>query len=1077
MIPGKATLSSKAIAALFISLSFISSSKAQTLLQTFSEPNTNCVTSEFGRSVSIAGDVNHDGYDDMIVGAPNYNGLRGCAYLFYGGENADTVYDVLFIGQTHDSQFGSKVSGAGDVNNDGYDDIMVSAYMESDISGAVYIYYGGNPMDANPDVIIRGNHMIGFTGYSIAALGDLNKDGFDDIIVGEKSGQYDIYGFGKAQVFYGGSNMDNSPDITFYGQGNIELFGGSVASAGDVNSDGFTDIIVGAIGEGLPKAYIYFGGENMDNKADIIINGAECIKGFATSLSSAGDVNHDGYDDIIIGYYIGTKDIKGKAYIYFGGDSMDNTPDITLTSPVSSSSFGFDVAGGTDLDKDGYDDVIVGCFYYPYYSTSKSYVYVYKGGAEMDSEPDLILENQKGFEDFGFSVSMSGDVNNDGTNDILVGSRFGYINGSGAFLYFAGSELDSISDYTFRDAPGGNYSGYVVSPAGDMNGDGYDDFLMSAQYYNNSKGRVYLYLGGNEIDNQADVLFNAPVSVSNFGNSVSAAGDCNQDGFDDIIICGSKASYIYFGGNIIDNTPDVVLPGTYQYKSVISAGDFNHDGFDDVIVGLNNNTTSGGDCKVYYGGSPMDNAADLTLSGNYTHTDGKSVSSGDINHDGYSDLIITTEIFINQNKADQILVFLGGDEPDGIPDFALQTGSPTTEFKTNSMAIVDFNHDGFDDILVGAPLSANGTGKAYLFFGGDVISTSPDLVFEGKGEGDNFGMSVSSTGDLNNDGIDDIIIGGAYIDSYKGSAYIYFGGVQPDTTADIELKGEDFLTDFGYSVCSPGDMNFDGYPEIAVGSPRRLSNGVTYLYDFHTAKKEQVISFDAPETLTYGKTPFALTASSNSGLPVIYTVSDNASALINDNTITILGAGPLTITAHQPGNLVYNPAPDISRNLEISKADLEISAKDTSKTEGSVNPQLLMIYNGFVNSDNADDIDVLPAITTEATTGSPVGTYPITLTGGTDNNYNLVLIDGTLTVKEFTGIDRIEMDGMLYPNPAHRYVIIPADNSDCEFSIYNIMGKIVLKQTLKENRIDISGLDAGCYLLEISGRRYKFIKD
>jgi hypothetical protein len=473
----------------------------------------------------------------------------------------------------------------------------------------------------------------------------------------------------------------------------------------------------------------------------------------------------------------------------------------------------------------------------------------------------------------------------------------------------------------------------------------------------------------------------------------------------------------------------------------------------------------------------MDHTADLNLKSNFTYENGKSVSSGDINHDGYIDLIITAENYADYNFTDRILVFLGGSDPDSIADYILQTGSPSLEFRTNSLATVDFNHDGFDDILVGAPDNEEGKGKAYLFYGGDAINSSPDLEFAGENEDDNFGISVGSAGDLNNDGSDDILIGAAFND-FKGSAYIYFGGVEPDTIADVEIMGEDKISCFGYSVCSPGDMNSDGFPEIAVGSPDRLSNGMVYLFDFHTPKKGQELSFDSPEPVTYGQTPFALSASSNSGLPVEFSVSDNEVAVVSDNTVTIVGAGSVILTARQPGNSTYDAAAEITKSLEVYKANLEIRAKDTSKIEGSVNPEFTLLFSGFVNNDNAEDIDVLPAITTDATTGSAVGTYPIILTGGSDHNYNINCINGIITVKEITGVDSPKVgDELLFPNPAYGYVNIPFDYKNLEYTLYNMDGEIIMHHQLIDNQIDVSGLDSGCYFLRIGERMFKFIKN
>ena len=172
---------------------------------------------------------------------------------------------------------------------------------------------------------------------------------------------------GRAYIYFGGSSMDNIADVTLTGAAAGDQFGYSVSTAGDVNGDGYSDVIVGAMimmPEELKqdRAYIYFGGSRMNNIADIILTGAAASDRFGTSVSTAGDVNGDGYTDVIVGAYdndAGGTD-AGRAYIYFGGASMNNIADVILTGAAAGDFFGGSVSTAGDVNGDGYADVIVG---------------------------------------------------------------------------------------------------------------------------------------------------------------------------------------------------------------------------------------------------------------------------------------------------------------------------------------------------------------------------------------------------------------------------------------------------------------------------------------------------------------------------------------------------------------------------------------------------------------------------------------------------------------------------------------------------------------------------------------------
>ena len=320
----------------------------------------------FGISVSTAGDIDNDGYDDIIIGSYYQNNKQGAAYVIYGGEKSSmtnwdfssgatlnpTSTGFMITGNAVGEIFGWSVSTAGDIDNDGYDDIIVGAPRKNSYQGAAYVIYGGDKSTmsnivlsstaldpASTGFLITGNAGNDILGFSVSTAGDIDNDGYDDMIVGAPR-KYSYQG--AVYVIYGGekSSMSNivlsstnlSPTSTgFMVTGNTagDYFGQSVSTAGDVNNDGYDDIIIGAYAKDSSKgtAYVIYGGatstrSNWDlssgatlnpTSTGFMITGNAVSDRFGYSVSSAGDINHDGYDDIIIGAYG-----NNAAYVIYG---------------------------------------------------------------------------------------------------------------------------------------------------------------------------------------------------------------------------------------------------------------------------------------------------------------------------------------------------------------------------------------------------------------------------------------------------------------------------------------------------------------------------------------------------------------------------------------------------------------------------------------------------------------------------------------------------------------------------------------------------------------------------------------
>ncbi|MCB0728610.1 MAG: FG-GAP repeat protein, partial [Ignavibacteriae bacterium] len=786
----------------------------------------------FGASVSNCGDLNGDGYDDIISGAHLTNSNTGRAYIYFGGNNMSSSPSIVLNGESANSYFGISVSDAGDVNADGYNDVIVGAYGYSSNTGRAYIYFGGYNMDNIADVVISAPVTSSF-GYSVSSAGDMNGDGFSDVIVSAHTYSSNK---GRAYIYYGGLIMDNSPDKVLEGVASGGFFGFSLSGAGDVNGDGYSDVLVGAyaVSSFTGSAYLYFGGSDMDTISDVTFTGEGTSNFFGQSVSKAGDVNGDGYSDMLIGasFYSGQ---TGRAYLFYGGGSPDNTADVIFTGELSGSNFGRGVSGAGDVNGDGYSDILIGA---SSYNGNKGRAYLYYGNVSMNNVSDVIFKGENANDYFGFSVAGGGDINGDGYKDFMVGAYGVNSNKGKVYIYKNSLTGNDIYDLAVYGDPNSEV-GCSVSDAGDINGDGYDDYIVGARYGGTFyEGRAFIYLGSANPDTTADIILNGKSANSFFGSSVSGAGDVNADGYADIIIGSPEFNssqgrvYIYFGGVNMDTIPDVIMTGVASLnrfgESVSSAGDMNGDGYSDVIVGTPGYASSRGRILVYFGGSAMDTIADITWTGSIANDLlGYSVSdAGDVNNDGYSDVIFSAPNYSNYKGL--VIIFLGNL---GFP-VSIIGDNDFDQIGLSVSGAGDINGDGFSDIIFGAPFSNNDFGKAYVCYGSTLMDTVIDLEF--GGELYNFANSVSAAGDINNDGYGDLIISETGYYTNSGRAFVYFGGYQPDNIPDIILNNNFSGERFGNSVSSGGDINGDGLDDILAGAFTNSlyggSSGAFYTY-------------------------------------------------------------------------------------------------------------------------------------------------------------------------------------------------------------------------------------------------------
>ena len=839
-----------------------------------------------GDSVS-AGDVNGDGYDDIIIGAAyadsNARGASGSTYVVFGKADGSNGLNGTIELSELDGSDGFRINGenavdfsgssvsAGDVNGDGYDDVIIGApganSKNGRNSGSTYVVFGKesgfsrtielSELDGSDGFRIDGESGWSRSGYSVSSAGDINGDGYDDIIIGapfadlngERSGLTYVV-FGKESGFSRTidlSELDGGDGFRIDSENTGDWSGYSVSSAGDFNGDGYDDVIIGASGGASPNGdysgstYVVFGKESgfsrtidlseIDGSDGFRIDGENTGDRSGYSVSSAGDINNDGYDDIIIGAPRTDDEFAGYSYVIYGlaigatsGASgitstnrdpvFENEPtDLSIDENADGSAVPVSVGRVVASDADGADTLTysivsavdqnggnVAGFEVDGtgFITAGLITYVGTGlDAEAITSVVLTVSASDGQESAQTSVAISvtnidegnasfvvtsdSDINVATIGDVLtVGLRSSDPDGDGTFSY-----------QWYRDGvdiAGATGASYTITEA-----DGGNSLYVAVRYTDGS--------GADETVTASGVI--VPVSEDNADNA------------DNIATATPPATPAVLSLADLDPTIGFRLIGEDDLgddfgSAVSSVGDINGDGIDDFAIGAagaDPNGDSSGATYIVYGKANGFNA-NINL-GNLDVGDGFRIA-----------------------------------------------GERAGDLSGSSISAGDVNGDGYNDIIIGAPNAdpnGNKSGSTYVVFGKEsgfsgtvdlsniVRSGSGGVRIDGENKRDFSGNSVS-TGDVNGDGYDDIIIGAYGADSNgnkSGSTYVVFGAAdgyyglsgtidlcEIDGSDGFRLNGENRGDWSGYSVSSAGDINGDGYDDIIIGADRADPNGV-----------------------------------------------------------------------------------------------------------------------------------------------------------------------------------------------------------------------------------------------------------
>ncbi len=377
----------------------------------------------FGHS-PVFGDFDADGYDDIVASSYIYSVQRGKVYVF-SGQNGSEV--KTWVGEYQHDYFGYSIA-SGDVNNDSYDDFIISArdYPNGDNRGKVYVYSG---LDYSELYSWTGENLQDMFGFHVASA-DINQDNYSDIIVG--ASYYGNY-IGKVYVY---SGLDGSEMYTWTGANDYYLMGNDVCS-GDINNDGYPDILIGSsnYNSAQGQVLVYSG---LDGSELYNLTGENDDDSFGDDIAS-GDVDNDGYDDIIVGTYrYPDATYWGKAYVFSG----QNGSELYSWEAENYRDFlGRDVACG-DVNNDSYDDIIIGANCYGENSEGRTYVFSGLDGTELFS---CYGENTN---DASGDNVATGDVNNDGITDFIYSALNYGPTDSGKLYLYLGEDMPESRDHT-----------------------------------------------------------------------------------------------------------------------------------------------------------------------------------------------------------------------------------------------------------------------------------------------------------------------------------------------------------------------------------------------------------------------------------------------------------------------------------------------------------------------------------------------------------------------------------------------------------------------------------------------------